>query len=452
MVVRGRRQPTGNATAVHEAPMVTITTEPNGTLTLTAGAVCTTPLYATVDRAGALHASWDLTETARHAPTGRLHEVELARLLALWLRYTPATLYADVVRLTERATLTLHAGALQVSLPADADHYEPRPLRPDADVITAFEDLLTAAIRTRVFDPSASVVEVSGGFDSAQVALSLAGLHAGELTSAAVMLGGNPGAQQAHRRRQFLGGRFASDATVPAIPPLAPGGLRSSGMTTSPYEDAYTEATTAMLLLATAGRPATVWTGIGGDELLALTASERPAPPIGHDRAPNPWLSKQTLAALEAADDDLPPITVVNEMTLLQFGYRAPIMLRAGCWPFHPLADPALIRFGEWLPSTWRRGKRLARARLERAGMGTEVTRPQQAENFSDVMQQAIVEYAVPWLRLMLTQGGILLDAGYLDPAGLHAALDRIDASGYTPRDAELFDVLCVEQAAAAIS
>lgn len=57
-----------------------------------------------------------------------------------------------------------------------------------------------------------------------------------------------------------------------------------------------------------------------------------------------------------------------------------------------------------------------------------------------------------PQLRLMLAQGGVLLDSGYLDPAGLSNALDRVEAGGYTERDAELFDVLAVEQAAIAVS
>jgi hypothetical protein len=158
------------------------------------------------------------------------------------------------------------------------------------------------------------------------------------------------------------------------------------------------------------------------------------------------------LDALAGADDDLPPASVVNEMTLLQFGYRAPVMLRAGCWPYHPFADPALIRFGEWLPACWRRGKQLARARLERAGFPGVVARPDLPENFSAVMRQAIHQHVVPSLRLMLVRGGVLLDGGYLDPAGLTAALDRIEAGGYVERDAELFDVLAVEQAVTAFS
>ena len=257
VVVRERRRvPRPARTAADDAPVVAVTTGPGRTVTLTTGPVCTTPLYATVGGAGDLYVSWDFTDTARQAPAARLHEVELARLLTLWLRYTPATLHAGVVRLTERATLTLDDGRLSIGLPGQADHYASRALRPGADVVTAFEDLLAEAITSRVYDPALSVVEVSGGVDSAQVALSLADLHPGQVTAAAVMLGGRVGEQQVMRRHMLVDGRFACDATVTAIEPLAPGGLRATGAAVSPYEDAYTEATTTMLHAATGGRPA----------------------------------------------------------------------------------------------------------------------------------------------------------------------------------------------------
>ncbi|MEV4164956.1 hypothetical protein [Nonomuraea dietziae] len=53
--------------------------------------------------------------------------------------------------------------------------------------------------------------------------------------------------------------------------------------------------------------------------------------------------SRRTVEALATADDDLPPVTLVNEMTLLAFGYRAPATLRAvlaGSRARRPGADP----------------------------------------------------------------------------------------------------------------
>ncbi|WP_431897954.1 hypothetical protein [Nonomuraea sp. bgisy101] len=453
ITVRERRTtvPDGAVTS-WDRPAVAVSTTPAGEVSISTSACPAVPLYATVSRGGVLHASWDFSDLAEYAPSGRLHEVEVARLLALWLRYTPDTAVADVVRLTERSVASLRDGRLHLALPVDAEHYAPRQLQPGADPIGAFEELLAEAIGRRVYDVDAAVVEVSGGADSAQVALSLSARHPRALTAAGVLIPGEVGDQQRARRTALTAGRFARDVAVPALPPLHPAGARATGATCSPYEDPYSEAITAMLHAARPGRPATVWTGTGGDEMLALSAAERAQQPIGHDRPLHPWLSSSTVEALAAADDDLPPVTLVNEMTLLAFGYRAPAMLRAGCWPFHVLADPALIRFGEWLPVEWRQGKRLARARLQRKGFAPEVVRPAISENFRDVMQAAIIVHAVPWLRLMLAQGGILLDEGYLDPAGLAATLDRIEAGGYQEDDGDLFEVLAVEQAAAAFS
>jgi asparagine synthase (glutamine-hydrolysing) len=448
---RRRHPPAGDLTA-WDRPAVAVACTPDGHVSISTSACPVVPLYATVDRAGVLHASWDLTDLAGRTPSGRLHEVEVARLLALWLRYTPSTILADVVRLTERSTALLRDGTIQLALPADADHYAPRQLRPGADPIGAYENLLAAAISRRVYDVDTAVVEVSGGADSAQVALSLTSRHPLALTAAGMLMPDAVGAQQRARRAALIDGRFARDIALPALPPLHPSGARATGATCSPYEDPYTEATTAVLEAAAGGRAATVWTGTGGDEMLALSAAERAQQPIGHDRAPHAWLSARTVEALAAADTGLPPVTVVNEMTLLAFGYRAPAMLRAGCWPIHVLADPELIRFGEWLPRQWRSGKRLARARLERAGFAPEVVQPTMSENFRDVMRGAILGQAVPWLRLMLAQGGILLDDGYLDPDGLAATLDRIEAGGYREADGDLFEILAVEQAAQAFS
>ncbi|WP_157594509.1 asparagine synthase-related protein [Streptosporangium amethystogenes] len=453
IVIRERRTgspPTVITPEAWDGPIIMVSTTPSGRVAIQTGASVVVPLYTTVDGTGVIHASWDLNDLRGRTPSDRLNEVEVARLLALWLRYTPATFLDDVVRLTERATLTIEHSRFHLLFPDDGVHYTPREVQPDADVIAAFDQLLSEAIEHRVYDPDAVLVEVSGGADSAQVALSLTARHPGRLTAAGMLLPGLIGKQQAYRRDALITGRFAQDVTVAALPPMHPKGIRATRQTVSPYEEPYTEATTAMLHAAAAGRQATVWSGIGGDEMLALSSSERERLPIGHGRDVNGWLSNKTVALLETADEGLPPVSVVNEMTLLAFGYRAPMMLRANCWPMHLLADPALIRFGEWLPVQWRRGKRLARARLERAGFAPEVVYPAVSENFADLMRTAITRHVTPWLRLMLAQGGVLLDCGFIAPDGLTATLDRIETGGYVERDAELFDLLMVEQAAAA--
>jgi hypothetical protein len=59
----------------------------------------------------------------------------------------------------------------------------------------------------------------------------------------------------------------------------------------------------------------------------------------------------------------------------------APRYLRAGMWTLAPLAHPDLVRFSEWLPAQWRRGKRLLRYYLARLGLPDLVVNPVLVEN-----------------------------------------------------------------------
>lgn len=63
-----------------------------------------------------------------------------------------------------------------------------------------------------------------------------------------------------------------------------------------------------------------------------------------------PWIGERARAAAADAETGTAPAAVVNEMTLTAQACAAPAFLRAGIWPVHPLADPALVTFGEWLP------------------------------------------------------------------------------------------------------
>ena len=97
----------------------------------------------------------------------------------------------------------------------------------------------------------------------------------------------------------------------------------------------------------------TVVNGIGGDEMVALTLDElsRPlsawTPPLrpGSACAPLKPVGRHRhghRVHARARRDALMAMTCV-----------APPLLRAGMWPEHPLVDPRLIRFGEWLPYEW---------------------------------------------------------------------------------------------------
>lgn len=136
-----------------------------------------------------------------------------------------------------------------------------------------------------------------------------------------------------------------------------------------------------------------------------------------------------------------------NAAALLACACAAPAILRADMWPVHPLADPTLIRFGEWLPRTWRADKYLPRARLAALGMSADVCRPRLSENFTEIMDHALTRYGAGYLRWMLAAGSPLIDCGFVDPDQLPQVCDRLITGTAPDRDREVFEVINLDQA-----
>ena len=230
--------------------------------------------------------------------------------------------------------------------------------------------------------------------------------------------------------------------------PLSPGGRRGSGLAVTPYEDPYDEAK-ALLLSQLAQRGIrTAFTGIGGDEMVGRTTAEFPHPPLGSGLQSMPWISQRTLDLVADAEYGTAPAAVVNEMTLTAQACAAPAFLRAGIWPVHPLADPDLVRFGEWLPLSWRQHKRLHQARVEATGCPRPLLEPRLRENFTPVMRQALRRHGLPLIARMLTSGSPLIDAGFVQPDGLAAVHARLpDGGQFRERETELYGLIVIDLA-----
>ncbi|WP_405798492.1 hypothetical protein [Streptomyces sp. NBC_01506] len=136
-----------------------------------------------------------------------------------------------------------------------------------------------------------------------------------------------------------------------------------------------------------------VVTGIGGDEMVALSQEEYPHRAVGSmkDAGSLPWIGARVAQVAEFGDDGIAPPAGVNSMTLLSLESAAPVLLRAGLWPVHPFADEGVVALGEALPMDWRELKRLQRRRLTALGMGLEVTWPTERESFAEVVEAALV-------------------------------------------------------------
>jgi asparagine synthase (glutamine-hydrolysing) len=271
-----------------------------------------------------------------------------------------------------------------------------------------------------------------------------------------MILDGQRAAQQVSRRRELIRGCgfIPSDITIRATgrPPLHPAGQRFRGCPVSPYDEPYHEAMSALHQAAAENGVRHVFTGIGGDEMVAVSRTEGDAAPVGSDRDFMPWISGRTQRAAEEADDGIAPASLINEMTMIAVGCAAPIVLTSGSWPVHPLADPRMITFGEWLPKEWRHGKRLHRERLMKRGLGHHVAYPPVPEVFTGIMDLGLRNHGMELARRLVREGGYLIDAGYVDAIRLAESCDRISAGVPLPRDREIFDVLALEVAIAALT
>lgn len=416
------------------------------TATVRAGAWAVAPLYL-VSRNGKLDGSWDLADLREHCRGGALVDREIARLLRLQHRYTHDTLWQGVHRLTERSTASWTADGLALAYPPGAPHTEPRALRPGADVLNAYEQLLAQAITRRHFIADHSAVELSGGMDSANVAAGLTAPDRPDITAVAMLLGGEAREQQIRRRKEMIStfGVTRDVCTdVMAHLPLNPAGRRANGQAVSPYDDPWTE--TEEVMMRALARAGVRWSfgGTGGDELTSLRDDERA--PAGEIPAPGPWTGKRTLTVVDHINDGIAPSPILYDSTLLAFACRTPQFMRNGLWPVSPLADPDLIRFAEWLPRPWREHKALNRLRLARLGLSPEAVHAPIPENFVHVMNTAMRRYVVPFLESMVREGGVLIDAGFVDGDGLAKAVDSEFLKGpHGEMDRTLFQIASTE-------
>jgi asparagine synthase (glutamine-hydrolysing) len=426
---------------------LSLETGPDG-VTLTAGRWGSAPVYLASHR-GALLGSWDLPDLRPAMSAATLDPAAVARRLHRAEPYSARTLFHGVHQLTERSRAHFSAGRLSLRHPEPVPAHAPRELGTGADPVRAYADILAAAVARGPATGAGTLVEVSGGLDSATVLLGAAeAFGADQLTAAGMLVPGPAGAQQRDRRRALLAGAgVRRDRTVDALTalPFGPGSRRAGGTASaggtagagfSPDGEPYEELTGRML--AAAGGARTVLTGIGGDELMYVPPA---GPPSQQPPAPaDPGDVRTPLAAELAADPGEPaPWAPVAHSALQAAACRAPTFLRAGSWAVNPLCAPELVTFCQWLPAAWRTGKRLPRVRLARLGYDRAVTHPELPENFAEVMRLGLRQHALGLLADQLATS-VLVGLGLVDPG----AVLRL-ADGAAPVPHTLYEVAALD-------
>jgi asparagine synthase (glutamine-hydrolysing) len=418
----------------------------DGSFHLRTGHWGTAPVYLTEARYG-LEGSWALPDLRHRMRLAQLNPLVVARALVARHRYSSDTLFSGIHQLTERARAEYSsAHGLVLHYPDPAVHARPRALNPDVDPIEVYEHELAQAVNLWPYASASTAVELSGGMDSANVAMSLTGFG---IWSYALMLDGDVGRQQDRRRQDLVDAGGFRDFHVPAIdhPPLSLGGARALGDPLNPFDEPYHEAVEHILTVAGGHGITTVFTGDGGDELLSLRGAEWAAVGkipgrLNPKSTPPTWLGHRAIELVDHVNDNLAPATVINESTLLGFACRTPLFMTSGMWPLSPLCSPRLIRFAEQLPADWRHDKRIARERLRRLGFTDYVVNPPLRENFTHVMEHGLLLHSTPLLEKILPESA-LVDLGYVSPDRLRAAHDEVVRTGKA--DTSLYAFLSLE-------
>ncbi|RBQ18647.1 asparagine synthase [Spongiactinospora rosea] len=434
------------------ADVVLVETRSEHPVEVTAGAARTTPLYLAED-GGVLHGSWEMADLKPFV-TG-ISPREAARLLIYQPRYGSETLFTGIGRLTERAK-AVFGGALHLHYPEPALHLRPRDLAPDGDVLAALTQTIDAALDLRPLDPAATVFHLSGGFDSGVIATRAAVRRPGQITTAALQVIGAGRAQQDRRRAQMRAALPFGETDLlidcADAPPLHPDCPRVRGEAISPYEEPlFLPFHRLTGLIADHGNA--LVTGLGGDEMVALSPeeSEAVAAANAHITDQLPWLGPDARTALRYSDDAIAPPAIVNAITLLSLETTAPPLLRAGVWPIHPFTHPAMIGLGEQLPLHWREFKNLQRRQMAALGLSDEVCNPVERESFVWLVEHSLKTYGIPLLERMLADGSPLIDARLIDPDGLKATISAVTDEPYDEEfHAKLLQVVDLHLAAAA--
>lgn len=405
-----------------------------------------------IERGGTLYGSWSWADLRPHLSAESLCEPAVARYLARRSFYSRHTIFRSLFQVTERASGSYSPAGLRLCYPKDALHAQPRVLRENADVVSAFERLLAGALGRYDLLRDNVGVELSGGCDSANTALSVADLLGDRVPSYGLLVGGHAGRQQQRRRAELAAhGNFA-DHTVDATDyaPFDPSGARARGAFLAPHEEPYVEALGTAVAAAAVSGVRVVVTGVGGDELMSLRAWERRVQPaVDEDRAPFFLTNRLRDVLREPAKQPPAPGSVVSEPSLCAVACRSPTFLRTGCWPISPLCTHELIRFCEWLPTDWRRDKRLLRTTLEGRGLPFDVVYPQHRENFVHVMDFGLRTHTRRFLD-DLTSASVLVDRGFVDGAHLIRWRKALDDPG-SALDG-LYEVLNLETSLRALS
>ncbi len=391
----------------------------SGLISYEASLVHSAPVFF---RTAASHVAidWDSSRLLRDTSVSIHWPVMMAQIAGM-LAYTPQTPIAGLYRSLAGATLTIHGATVDARLPEAMAMPGAQDLLQDQSAEDLLYETVLLLMAARDFDSERTAVELSGGMDSALIALAAADISGPGLLSYGAQFRGAMGDAQRSRRDLLCRRGQFEDIVVPAnrFPPFGPGSARRTPFGVWPQDENYPELFEAIFdMLARAGID-TLASGFGGDELYAVYTGEE-APDDGSSAATCFAYLTERGRHLALQGGAPRPQIVLAETSLLATAARSQRLLRRGIWPIYPYINPILARFVASLPWEYRRDRTvLRRALTDRLG-DPVFQRDYAKESFREVAIRGLVENR-DYLQSVLSRSAVL------DPDLIHR--DRISAT-----------------------
>lgn len=370
------------------------------------------PLYY-INNSNLISASWDLNDLYRHL---RLENIFNHRMLTSHLllnfNYSNSTIYNDINILSERSEVTFNGFKSTIKLPEPYPVHKERTIKNEINIFEVFSSLLRRKLLIHGINLNNFICELSGGLDSAIVAIIAAQINDKPIKTVGMIFNGDMGNQQKNRRREIVEKFHMIDtpAYINGFYPLKNNGETLSNGKASIYDEIYHDALQYSLSLSTLDGGA-VLTGIGGDELSIVYESLGTCDkPMLQEKLQNhPFVIYNKLD--EVVSLPHPPIT---RSAIMSAQARAPIFLKNGLWPINPLCCNQIVKFCQYLPKDTKENRKLHRDILNYHGISKHYIYPQIRENFSEFYETSIKVVNKKNI-IKLIKKSQLHDMGYID-------------------------------------
>lgn len=331
-------------------------------LARTAAGSC--PLYISTN-GDSLTASWRFEDAALAKPNRRPN-VDACRILLEHGHGQVRDMVIDgVYMLWPGESLSFSGTGLTFREIDELDVVLPGSLCDDARATDEFVRLIENVLRPRIERSASPLVELSGGFDSAYVALAASKIGR-PLSSYALVHSGAMGAQQRNRRNELISLFNLNDSTHPSDKPGPFASLQCSESSLTPFDEMYRIACVSAVDRHSDKGLDLVITGIGGDELAGEDTFYR-----------REWEVRgySSLSSITAA-------TVRSDM-----------FMRLGLWVSNPLIHPDVVNFCRALPSKMREHRLIHFLTLARAGLSDGFLFPRYQEHNGNLIQHEASQF-----------------------------------------------------------